>query len=190
MTVIYGFEEEILIERIIEGDQTAFELLFRFYYPGLMVFASQIVLDHDEAEEIVQDFFVRLWIKRKGIKKSLSLKSYIFTSIKNSSLNFLKKEKIKEKIVEDLKYLLEDDQLYKPDLFIVSEIQTRIKDAFNKLPPRAREVFVLSRFNGLNNDEIAKQLNLSKRTVETQISNSLKILRVELKDYLFLLLLF
>ena len=190
MPVINNIEEKILIERITESDKTAFELLFRFYYPGLVVFASQIVLDPDEAEEIVQDFFVKLWIKRKDIKESLSLKSYIFTSIKNSSLNFLKKEKIREKIVEELKHLVENDQLYKPDLFIVSEIQTRIEVAFNKLPPRTREIFVLNRFKGFNNDEIAKQLNISKRTVETQISNALKILRVELKEYLFLLLLF
>ena len=65
MTVINGMKEETLIQRLINGDQTAFELLFRFYYPGLVIFASQIVLDTDKAEEIVQDFFVKLWTGRK-----------------------------------------------------------------------------------------------------------------------------
>jgi RNA polymerase sigma-70 factor (ECF subfamily) len=73
---------------------------------------------------------------------------------------------------------------------VESELQARIKSAFEKLPPRANEVFTLSRFKGFSNDEIANQLNISKRTVETQISNALKILREELKDYMFLLLLF
>lgn len=190
MTVIKGIEEELLIKRLINGDQTAFELLFRFYYQGLVAFASQIVLDSSEAEEIVQDFFVQLWLKRKTIKKSGSLKSYFFTSVKNRSLNYLKKEKVNEKIREELKYLVEKDQLYNPDLFVESELQAHIKSAFQKLPPRTKEVFTLSRFKGLSNDEIAGKLNISKRTVETQISNALRILREELKDFLFLLLLF
>ena len=57
MAIINGIEEEVLIDRMLEGDQTAFELLFRFYYPGLVIFAKQIIIDVDEAEEIVQDFF-------------------------------------------------------------------------------------------------------------------------------------
>jgi RNA polymerase sigma-70 factor, ECF subfamily len=97
MTVINGIKEETLIQRLINGDQTAFELLFRFYYPGLVTFASHIVLDSDEAEEIVQDFFVKFWAGRREIKKSDTLKSYFFTSVKNRALNVLKKEKISER---------------------------------------------------------------------------------------------
>ena len=190
MTVIKGIKEETLIQRLINGDQTAYELLFRFYYPGLVTFASRIVLDPDEAEEIVQDFFVKLWSGRKEIKKSDTLKSYFFTSVKNRALNYLKKEKISEKVRENLREMIETDQLYQPDLFVESELQSRIKTAFKKLPSRTNEVFTLSRFQGLSNDQIAEQLNISKRTVETQISNALKILREELKDYMFMLLLF
>ena len=91
-----------MIQRLINGDQTAFELLFRFYYPGLVTFASQIVLNSSEAEEIVQDFFVHLWAKREALKKSESLKSSFFAAIKNRALNYLKKEKISEKEREEL----------------------------------------------------------------------------------------
>jgi RNA polymerase sigma-70 factor, ECF subfamily len=190
MTVINGIREETLIQRLINGDQTAFELLFRFYYPGLVTFASQIVLDTDEAEEIVQEFFVKLWTGRKEIKKSETLKSYFFTSVKNRALNVLKKERINEKVRQELREMVETDQLYQPDLFVESELQARIKTAFEKLPPRTNEVFTLSRFKGSSNDQIAEQLSISKRTVETHISNALKILREELNDYMFLLLLF
>jgi RNA polymerase sigma-70 factor, ECF subfamily len=190
MTVINGIKEETLIQRLINGDQTAFELLFRFYYPGLVTFASQIVLDRDEAEEIVQDFFVKVWSGRREIKKSETLKSYFFTSIKNRALNVLKKEKINEKVRAELREMIEKDQLYQPDLFVESELQSRINSAFEKLPLRTNEVFSLSRFKGFSNDQIAEQLNISKRTVETHISNALKILREELKDYMFMLLLF
>jgi len=190
MIVINGIKEETLIQRLINGDQTAFELLFRLYYPGLVTFASRIVLDSDEAEEIVQEFFVKLWAGRREIKKSETLKSYFFTSVKNRALNFLKKEKISEKVRQELREMIETDRLYQPDLFVESELQSRIKSAFEKLPSRTNEVFTLSRFKDFSNDEIAEKLNISKRTVETHISNALKLLRKELKDYMFMLLLY
>ncbi|QGY45601.1 RNA polymerase sigma-70 factor [Maribellus comscasis] len=187
---INGIDEKVLVARMISGDKTAFELLFRFYYPGLIVFASQIVLSTSEAEEIVQDFFVRLWEKRSNISNNYSLKNYLFASVKNSSFNYLKKEKIKENVIADLKQVVKEHFLYEADIYINSELQSELKRAFEKLSPRTREVFSLSRLGGLKNDEIAQKLGLSKRTVETQISNALKILRLELKDYLTLLLLF
>jgi RNA polymerase sigma-70 factor, ECF subfamily len=187
MKNIYGIEEKALIDRLFEGDHTAFELLFRFYYPGLVIFAKQIVIKEEEAEEIVQDFFVQLWTNRKNIKKSSSLKNYFFVSIKNRAFNFLKKEKIREKTMIELQHLVETDILYQPDLFVISELQAEIKNAFTKLPDRTCEIFLLSRSNGISNEEIAIKLGLSKRTVETQISNALKILRHELKGYIFLL---
>ena len=190
MSVINGIDEETLIQRFINGDQTAFELLFRFYYPGLVTFVAHIISDRDEAEEIVQDFFVNLWTGRKNIQKSTSLKSYLFVSVKNRAFNYLKKEQIKEKTLCQLKELVEKDYLYQPDIFVESELQQQIANAMEKLPERSREIFMMSRFKGISNDEIATQLELSKRTVETQISNALKILRNELKEYKFLLLLF
>ncbi len=190
MSTINGIEEETLIQRFINGDQTAFELLFRFYYPGLVIFVAHIISDRDEAEEIVQDFFVNVWAARKNIQKSSSLKSYFFVSVKNRAFNYLKKEQIREKTLNQLKEMVEEDLLFQPDLFVESELQQQIANAREKLPPRTREVFIMSRFKGIPNDEIAIQLELSKRTVETQISNALKILRNELKEYKFLLLLF
>lgn len=190
MSVINGIEEETLIQRFINGDQTAFELLFRFYYPRLVTFVSQIILDRDEAEEIVQDFFVKLWTSRKSIHQATSIKSYFFVSVKNRAFNYLKKEQIKEKTLCTLKELIENDFLFQPDLFVESELQQQIAKAMEKLPARTREVFMMSRFKGISNDEIATQLELSKRTVETQISNALKILRNELKEYKFLFLFF
>lgn len=190
MSVINGIDEETLIERFINGDQTAYELLFRFYYPGLVTFVSRIISDRDEAEEIVQDFFVNVWTARKSIYQSSSLKSYFFVSVKNRAFNYLKKEQIREKTLGKLKELVEEDFLFQPDLFVESELRQQIAKAMEKLPARIREVFMMSRFKGLSNIEIATQLELSKRTVETQISNALKILRNELKEYKFLLLFF
>jgi RNA polymerase sigma-70 factor (ECF subfamily) len=188
MLKIKDIEEKVLINRLLLGDHTAFELIFRFYYPGLVVFVKHIVNDSSEAEEIVQDFFVRLWLNRKGIKNTGSLKNYFFVSVKNKTFDYLKRNRIKENILGELKKLVESDSLYQPDLYIVSDLQDKITFAIEKLPNRTGTIFKLSRFDGLTNDEIANQLNLSKRTVETVISNALKILRQELKEYLFMLI--
>jgi len=186
---INGIEEETLIDRLKNNDVTAFELLFRFYYSGLVVFASQFTFDLHESEDIVQNFYIRLWEKRSNIKSTDSLKSYFYQSVKNSCLNFLKHQKIKEQSINDLLSLSENNLLYDPDLYIASELQERVKRCVDTLPLRNREVFKMSRFDGLKNDEIAEKLNISQRTVETHISNSIRILKVELKDYAGLILL-
>jgi RNA polymerase sigma-70 factor, ECF subfamily len=190
MQIIQGINEKDLIVRLKNGDQTAFELLFHFYYPGLVMYAIQFTTDRMEAEEIVQDFFVRFWQRHQQIIPSDSLKSYLFLSVKNGSLNFLKHKKIEEKYIRSMTELSGNHLVYDPDLYIASELQEKIKNAIDLLPEKCREIFIMSRMRGLKNEEIATELNLSKRTVETQISKALKVLRVELKDYVGLLVLF
>lgn len=187
MQTIHGITEKDLIDRLKVGDETAFELLFRYYYPGLVVYSSQFTTDRDEAEEIVQDFFVRFWQKHQVVQTSDSMKNYFFSAIKNRSLNFLKHKKIEEKYLKQLNDLSNAHLVYDTDLYIATELQEKIKNTIELLPERCREIFMMSRMGGLKNEEIAVELNLSKRTIETQISNALKVLRVELKDYVGML---
>lgn len=190
MQKIDGIPEDVLIDRFKAGDQSAFEMIFRFYYPGLVLFAAQFVMREEDAEEIVQDFFVRVWQRRDQVNQTGTLKPYFFTSVKNSSLNFLYQQKHKEKLIQEIAKIAENNLLYQPDIFVISDLQEAIRKAVGSLPPKCREVFILSRVNGLKNEDIANKLNLSKRTVETHVSNALKHLRVELKDYVGLLALF
>ena len=90
--------------------------------------------------------------------------------------------------MKQLSELSENHLVYEPDLYVASDLQEKIKNSMNLLPQRCREIFMMSRIRGLKNEEIANELKLSKRTVETQISNALKLLRIELKDYAGLLL--
>lgn len=189
MRIIQGIHEKDLIVRLNEGDQTAFELLFHYYYPGLVVYSSQFTTDRAEAEEIVQDFFVRLWQRHGKIVHTDSLKSYLFSSVRNGSLNFLKHKKVEERYIREMEKLSDSHLAFDPDLYVVSELQEKVKNAIDLLPERCREIFVMSRIHGMNNEAIADELSLSKRTVETQISKALKVMRVELKDYAGLLIL-
>ena len=189
MQTIQGFLEKDLIFQLRNGDRSSFEILFHFYYPGLVVYSSQFTTDHMESEEIVQDFFVKLWQIHPEIQLTDSLKGFIFSSVKNSCFNYLKHKKIKQKYIAALGKLSENHLVYDPDLYIVSELQLKIKRAIDHLPDKCREVFKMSRIHGMKNEKIASELNISKRTVETHISNAIKHLREELKDYLSLLIL-
>jgi RNA polymerase sigma-70 factor (ECF subfamily) len=189
MRIIHGISEKDLIVRLKSGDQTAFELLFHYYYPGLVIYSSQFTADQDESEEIVQEFFLRFWQKHQQLIVCDSLKSFLFTSVRNSSLNFLKHKKIEERYLKELAVLSARHLSYDPDLYVLSELQEKIRSSIECLPEQCRKIFVMNRIQGMKNEEIALELNLSKRTVETQISKALKVLRVQLKDYVTLLLL-
>lgn len=189
MQAIRGILEKDLILRLKRGDQTAFELLFHFYYPGLVMYASQFTINTEDAEEVVQDFFVRFWEKHKQVFPCNSLKNYFFSSVKNGSLDFLKHQKIEKKYVDEMIELSKNHLAYDPDLFVSSDLQEKLKQGIDLLPEKCREIFVKSRIKGQKNEDIAAELGISKRTVETQISKALKVLRVELRDYIGLLFL-
>lgn len=173
----------VLTARIKGGDHEAFEILFRKYYKGLVVFADNFILDRDAAEEIVQSFFMKLWEKRHRLDPSQPLKSYLFTSIKNRCLNHLKRKNVVKESIDRIREASESHLLFDENLYHETELRTRIEECVDALPDRCREVFLLSRRSNLKNEEIADQLNLSKRTVEKHISNALQLLRRHLTEY-------
>lgn len=181
-------DTKYIITGLKNKDRTVFDFIFSYYYTGLCAYARRWVDDQDIAEDLVQDFFVRLWINSSNIEITTSLKSYFFTSIKNRAVNHLKHVKITEKFGAQV--LNSPNEEHSNWEFTETELTDLIEKGMQKLPPRCREIFILSRFEGKDNAEIAGRLGISKRTVELQISNALKILRTELKDYLPSMLLF
>lgn len=181
-------DEKYIISGIKTKDKTVFDFVFCYYYTGLCAYARRWVNDPDVAEDLVQDFFVRLWTNSSKIEITSSLKSYFFTSIKNRAVNYLKHDKIKEKF--GVQAMIGQTEEYSNWEFTEPELTELIEKGIQKLPPRCREIFILSRVEGKDNAKIAEMLGISKRTVELQISNALKILRTELKEYLPSMLLF
>jgi RNA polymerase sigma-70 factor, ECF subfamily len=186
----FELDEQYLITHLKSQDKIVFDFIFNYYYSGLCVFAKQYTGSFEQAEDIVQDFFVSLWIKAPDLTIKDSLRSYIFSSVKNRCLDFVRHNKVKEKYEETMVPDTGCQQNDSFSIYIETELRDAIENSLEKLPPRCREVFSLSRYEGKTNQQIAEKLGLSKRTVELQISNALKILRLELKPFLPLFIIF
>ncbi|WP_346859208.1 RNA polymerase sigma-70 factor [uncultured Draconibacterium sp.] len=176
-----SIEEKDLFEKIKQGNERAFEHLFKTYYAHLCVFASKIIEDEIAAEEIVQEFFVKLWEKRTLLTIDSSVKNYLFKSIKNLCLNFIKHNNVRLQHAKN--FIAEVETNHFSDNFIEVDLARKIEESIESLPEKRREIFRLSREEGLKYREIADKLKLSVKTVEAQMGLALKTLRDKLKEY-------
>ena len=178
-------EEHALLEKIRQGNKDTYNQMFVQYYSPLCEYASQFVSDAD-AEEIVQDMMLYIWENRKYLVVEKSLKSYLFISVKYRCYNAIRNRQSKERIHHFL-YEKIKDQIEDTDYYMLNELAINIEKTIEELPDGYRETFKMSRFGEMSNASIAKQMGVSVKTVEYRITQSLKILRVKLKDYLPLL---
>ncbi|WP_439581135.1 RNA polymerase sigma-70 factor [Dyadobacter bucti] len=173
-----------IVSAIRRGDEQAFEQTFRKYYPRLCNYACTLLKDEEESEEVVQTVFLTIWEKRADLEITLSLKSYLYRAVHNHCLNRFKHASVREAHRDyTLNYI---PQSYESvtEVIHASELEERIEKAVSTLPEQCQRAFRLSRFEELKYHEIAEQLGISIKTVENQIGKALKILRLELADYL------
>jgi RNA polymerase sigma-70 factor (ECF subfamily) len=175
--------------RIMMGDEQAFELLYRRYFVRLCAFANKFLIDPQAAEEVVQDIFLKLWENRLTLRGDESGKSFLFQAVHNKSLNLLAHQKVvnrySEMIREVYTHPKEFDVL---ESLMAKELNSRIQFIINDLAPECKKIFLMSRTEGKKHHEIAEELNISIKTVETQIYRALKKLRTELSDYMIVML--
>lgn len=181
--------DEIILQSLKSGNAKAFERLFREHYSPLVRFAFRFMKQEEPAEGAVQEVFTSLWEKRENIRISTSLKSYLYTSVRNHCLNKIKHSKVRQSYLEQFEGNEPVIESIINDLE-AGELKDRISAAIGALPDRCREIFELSRFNGLRYKEIAGELGISPKTVEVQMGKALRLLREHLKDYLVLLIAF
>ena len=174
------FKESTLIARLRQGDVDSFDTLFLNYSNKLFWFVYGYLKSKEEAEEIVQDVFLKVWDQRHGLDEKRSFSSYLFTIAKNQVFNVLRKK------VSEKKYLTFQlntaEAAHNPveKELRFREIEKISNEAIEKLPPRRKMVFLLSRDKGMSYQEIANHLGVSIKTVENHMSLALKFL----KDYL------
>lgn len=178
-----------LLNEIKKGDNQAFEYLFKTYYPRLRGYAVRFVEDEETARDIIQECFMRFWEKREMLS-AVSVTSLLFAMVRNGCLNYLKHLSIVEKHqIEYLATIDGEERLYHTDLsldaehkLLYTELQEQINIVIGQLPERSREVFLMSRFKGLKNREIADKLQISTTAVEKHISKALKSFSQHFKD--------
>jgi len=173
--------EQKLIDGLKAGDEISYNQLFNKYYILLTVFACKYVEDSETAREIVQDFFVHIFEIRNSLIITTSLSSYLYQSVRNRCLNHISQIKVREGHLENLK-ISEASVTNLEDKIIEAELEHQIYQIVSQLPGQCQKIFKMSRVDAKKNGEIANILNISIRTVETQISKALKILRQELKN--------
>jgi len=169
------------------GNEAAFECFFKTYYQSLLRYAYVLLRDEMMAEEMVQQVFYKLWEKREKLAIHTSGKAFLYKAVHNECLNHIKREKHKR---VHQQYVTAMDTEESTDPLLLTELQAKLQKAMTELPEQCRNIFYLNRIEGLKYREVAEELGLSVKTIETQISKALKILRKKLSDYLPLLLSF
>lgn len=174
--------EKILVARLRNKDRSAFAEVFHQYFKILRIYAQRFLDDREEAEEVVQDVFVKFWEKCAALAPDSSVKSYLYRSVHNSCLNQLKHQKVRDSYQQYMLKQLEEGAEDGHLLGNPEETVQRILHEIDQLPPRCSEIFKLSRIEGLKYQEIAEHLEISVKTVEVQMGKALRVLRDKLKD--------
>lgn len=162
------------------GKTEAFEYIFRTYYPRLRNYASRFVTDQADLEDILQDCFVHLWERRQSLS-AISVSSLLFTMVRNGCINYLRhKTMVDNCLAETLAHMQGSEQLYAMDLWdnadshlMYQDLTQEIENVMDTLSPRCKEIFTMSRFEGLRNKEIAERLHISVKVVEKHITQAL-----------------
>lgn len=162
------------------GDKE-YEAIFKAYYSHLCLFANRMLQDFAEAEDIVQEAFVRFWDKRGGLNSNISAKSYLYSSVYNACMNHLKRKKYIAERMEDYRTeeSTEDNYLHKR---IESEVIEEIFRTIELLPEECKKVFKLSYVEEMEISQVASLLNISETTVKTQRARAKKFLQEKLKN--------
>ncbi|WP_371315871.1 RNA polymerase sigma-70 factor [Phocaeicola faecalis] len=186
MKMEYHYEDQSLLSAIKNGDEKAFDVLFKKYYPMLCAYGNKFV-ELEDAEECVQDAMIWLWENKEVLVIQSSLSSYLFSIVHHRAINRINQNEIKSRaenyFYEEMQSLIEDANFYH-----IEELTIRIQEAVAALPESYKEAFMMHRFKNMSYKEIAGILEVSPKTIDYRIQQALKQLRIDLKDYLPLLL--
>lgn len=184
---------DINIKHLKDGNELVFNQIIQAYWPRLKKFAVIYTQDEEVAKELVQDTFLALWNKRKELKDDTSLITFLMVVCRNKCLNYLAQKKHEISRLDELdeeyiylkanQYVLEDST---SDILETKDLEKAIRNALDKLPPKTKEIFLMSRFDNKKNKEIAESLDISIKTVEFHINKALQILKQTLTNEQFI----
>ncbi|HML72752.1 RNA polymerase sigma factor [Macellibacteroides fermentans] len=177
----------LIIKQLQDGNEKVFEQIVREYWPRMFKFALIYTQNNETSQELVQDTFLVLWNNRAILKDNTNLITYLMVVLRNKCLNLLEQTRIRQLYIEEI----DDETIYqRANLYVLQDeasqivesedLHKAIERALSKLPDKTREIFMLSRYDGLKNQQIAETKNISQKTVEYHISKALQILKEEL----------
>jgi RNA polymerase sigma-70 factor, ECF subfamily len=159
-------------------------MLFKSHFAGMCFFAQKYVKDFETAREITQAAFISLWEKRENIDMEKPVRSYLTTVIHNKCTNYLRDNRKFDKYILDIENLLDVPEYDGADSMVENELKLKIDLSIAELPEKCREIFILNRYENLKYQEIADKLEISVKTVETQMSKALQHMRIRLAEYI------
>lgn len=174
-------------------DLKSFEQLFHKLQPRLFAYCCKFVEDDELARDIVQECFMNLWENYESVQ--ISYEYYLFRAVHNRCLSYFRSVRVHSEYEASVKLKIQEIEIH-PELpyplteLYLKEVNRLLQDSISMLPEKCRLIFMMSRYQGMKSQQIAETLGVSVRTVDAQIYNALKILKVKLKDYLPVLLLF
>ena len=183
-----NWSDKEIWKEIKNNDKKSFEILFNRYYDSLRLYSFGMVRNEDAAKEIVNDVFLKIWLKRNLILINYSIRPYLFRSVFNACSDYIKRNRslLNYSFVEVDERIKETIGTDEDSIFAILEnedIQKDIQTAIELLPPQCKTIFCLSRFELLTYNEISERLNISVNTVKTQMSRSFDVLRNQLAKY-------
>jgi RNA polymerase sigma-70 factor (ECF subfamily) len=177
--------EKHTLNRIRKGDIKSFEALFHRFYPGMCLYAQSLLKNETIAEEIVQDVFYNIWKNRKDFQLRSGWQSYLYRSVYNNSLSYLRKNQKEVLFPENRDEMQESGNNDPYQEMNYRELNETISAVLDQLPERTGRIFKMSRFEGLTYQEIATRLKISVKTVEANMGKALKAFRLSLEEYGF-----
>ena len=168
-------EENKILAQISEGDENAYRKLFEHYYPKVRVFLSQFIADSDDALDLAQNIFIKIWLQRGNLMQIRSFGSFLYTMSRNAAIDYSRTHKIKIPLTEVPEKDCDGQET--ESVFYAKEIEVQVAHMIKGMPRKRREVFVLSRLAGKSYAEISEILGISRKTVENHINLALKQLR-------------
>ncbi|KJF45098.1 RNA polymerase sigma factor [Draconibacterium sediminis] len=172
-----------IIPELSKDNEEPLEELFNYYYPRLYNFSRSILKIEDGIDDILQEVFVKIWQNRDGIKNTATFNSYIFTITRNLLLNELRSRLNKQSTKEEISKLSVAPEYSLMEQIEYTDLKEKVDHIVNELPQRQKEIFILSRTEGLSHKEIAEKLKISTKTVEYHIALAVRFLKDELKGF-------
>ncbi len=163
--------ETTWLNALREGDEKAFEKIYLNYYKRTLYFLTGLVKSETDAEELTQEVFIKLWTNRETIDPERSIHSYMYTIARNTAFNFLKHKLIEINYINE--YTAEAETETSEEILFAKEIALLIEMTVDRMPVQRQRIYKMSRNEGLDNEEIASRLQISKKTVENQLSLAL-----------------